>query len=84
MALVLAHGSLYDRARTLLLATRCNVAAVSNESSEKQRKGEQELITLIYIEKYFSARLNPCPADLFQLYFSSFEAGITNAIASFK
>ena len=28
--------------------------------------------------------LNPCPAELFQLYFSSFEAGIANAIPSFK
>ena len=27
---------------------------------------------------------NPCPAELLQLYFSSFEAGIANAIASFK
>ena len=27
---------------------------------------------------------NPCPAELFQLYFSSFEAGIANAISSFK
>ena len=28
--------------------------------------------------------LNPCPAELLQLYFSSFEAGIANAIPSFK
>ena len=28
--------------------------------------------------------VNPCPAELFQLYFSSFEAGIANAISSFK
>ena len=28
--------------------------------------------------------LNPCPAELFQLYFSSFEAGINNTISSFK
>ena len=27
---------------------------------------------------------NPCPAELLQLYFSSFEAGITNAISNFK
>ena len=27
---------------------------------------------------------NPCPAELLQLYFSSFEAGIANAISSFK
>ena len=27
---------------------------------------------------------NPCPAELFQLYFSSFEAGIANAISNFK
>ena len=26
----------------------------------------------------------PCPAELFQLYFSSFEAGIANEISSFK
>ena len=26
----------------------------------------------------------PCPAELFQFYFSSFEAGIANAISSFK
>ena len=29
-------------------------------------------------------RFNPCPAELLQLYFSSFEAGIANAISSFK
>ena len=29
-------------------------------------------------------KLNPCPAELLQLYFSSFEAGIANAISSFK
>ena len=29
-------------------------------------------------------RINPCPAELFQLYLSSFEAGIANAISSFK
>ena len=29
-------------------------------------------------------RLNPCSFGLFQLYFSSFEAEIPNAIASFK
>ena len=29
-------------------------------------------------------RVNPCSAELFQLYFSSFEAGIANAISSFK
>ena len=28
--------------------------------------------------------LNPCPAELLQLYFSSFEAGIAYAISSFK
>ena len=27
---------------------------------------------------------NPCPAELLQLYFSSFEAAIANAISSFK
>ena len=27
---------------------------------------------------------NPCPAELLQLYFSSFEAGIANAISSLK
>ena len=27
---------------------------------------------------------NPCPADIFQLYFLSFEAGIADAISSFK
>ena len=30
------------------------------------------------------ASINPCPAELLQLYFSSFEAGIANAISSFK
>ena len=29
-------------------------------------------------------KLNSCPAELFQLYFSSFEAGIANAITNFK
>ena len=29
-------------------------------------------------------RINPCPAELLELYFSSFEAGIANAISSFK
>ena len=28
--------------------------------------------------------INPCAAELLQLYFSSFEAGIANAISSFK
>ena len=28
--------------------------------------------------------INSCDAELFQLYFSSFEAGIANAISSFK
>ena len=28
--------------------------------------------------------INPCPAELFELYFSLFEAGIANAISSFK
>ena len=28
--------------------------------------------------------VNPCPAELLQLYFSSFEAGIANAISSLK
>ena len=28
--------------------------------------------------------INPCPAELLQFYFSSFEAGIANAISSFK
>ena len=28
--------------------------------------------------------INPCPDELLQLYFSSFEAGIANAISSFK
>ena len=28
--------------------------------------------------------INTCPAELLQLYFSSFEAGIANAISSFK
>ena len=28
--------------------------------------------------------INPCPAELLQLYFSSFEAGIANAISSSK
>ena len=27
---------------------------------------------------------NPCPAELLQLYFSSFESGIANAISIFK
>ena len=29
-------------------------------------------------------RVNPCPAELFQLYFSSFESEIANAITSFN
>ena len=28
--------------------------------------------------------LNPCPAELFQIIFHSFEAGIANAISSFN
>ena len=28
--------------------------------------------------------LNPCPAELFQIIFHSFKAGIANAISSFK
>ena len=28
--------------------------------------------------------VNPCPAELFQMYFSSFEAGIADAISSSK
>ena len=28
--------------------------------------------------------VNPCPAELVVFYFSSFEAGIANAISSFK
>ena len=37
-------------------------------------------------KKYISTILdiNPCPAKLFQLYFSSFGAGIANAISSSK
>ena len=31
-----------------------------------------------------SIAINPCPAELFQLHFSLFEAGIANAISSFK
>ena len=34
--------------------------------------------------KLYFDYLNPCPAELLQLYFSSFEAGIANAISSFK
>ena len=38
-----------------------------------------------FIQKYFSVvRVNPCPAELLQLYFLSVEAGIANAISSFK
>ena len=33
---------------------------------------------------YFIQNIYPCPAELFQLYFLSFEAGIANAISSFK
>ena len=29
-------------------------------------------------------QVNPCPPELLQLYFSSFEARIANAISSFK
>ena len=36
-----------------------------------------------YLNTHFHL-INPCPADLIQLYFSSFEAGIANAISSFK
>ena len=36
------------------------------------------------VEKTGKIDLNPCPAELFQSYFSSFEAGIANAISSFK
>ena len=39
------------------------------------------LIPLFKILKMFNS---PCPAELFQLYFSSFEAEIANAISSFK
>ena len=40
----------------------------------------------IYYNKnaFIHIYINPCPAELFQLYFSSFEAGIANAISSFK
>ena len=33
---------------------------------------------------YITSKVNPYPAELLQLYFSSFEAGIANAISSFK
>ena len=33
---------------------------------------------------YQQINVNPCPAELFELKFSSFEAGIANAISSFK
>ena len=37
------------------------------------------------INEHFQVMIiNPCPAELLQLYFSSFEAGIANAISSFK
>ena len=40
-----------------------------------------------YQYQWFNQQLdpiNPCPAELLQLYFSTFEAGIANAISSFK
>ena len=47
----------------------------------QDRKGEQWNDKLV---SYVWANINPCPAELLQLYFSSFEAGIANAISSFK
>ena len=42
-------------------------------------------IILMYHLKYlYELLINPCAAELFQLYFSSFEAGIANAICSSK
>ena len=41
------------------------------------------LIVLGRVYAFFMI-LNPCPAELLQLYFSSFEAGIATAISSFK
>ena len=51
-------------------------------------KGNQFRLPYIYVHicKWVAAvmYINPGPAELFQLYFSSFGAGIANAISSFK
>ena len=44
----------------------------------------QKNTSVKFTANIWSPNLNPCPAELFQLYFSSFEAGIANAISSFK
>ena len=47
-------------------------------SKDKPHRKQQDEILIVGIN------INPCPAELLQLYFSSFEAGIANAISSFK
>ena len=41
-------------------------------------------LTSFFVPFLYYGLFNPCPAELFELYFSSFEAGIANAISSFN
>ena len=52
-------------------------------TSTSQTRADVSDINEVKIRSIQSS-LNPCPAELFQIIFHSFEAGIANAISSFK
>ena len=59
--------------------------------NEMPRKLVKYFVVNAYLVKKYNLEVNilkswkcPCPAELFQLHFSSFEAGIASAIFSFK
>ena len=58
-----------------------NSRLVVDEDDNGKPRLERGKTTIVVIS---SERVNTCPAELLQLYFSSFEAGIANAISSFK
>ena len=66
-------------------------AAATNRAAEELRtKVSPKTSAVIQPGKFsasvsiFGVLMSPCHAELFILYFSSFEAGIANAIPSFK
>ena len=66
--------------------TVCPISCSNQSGTACFTKPRQNAISIpaFRSNSYFLIHLNPCPAELLQLYFSSFEAGIASAISSFK
>ena len=78
------HDAFVQRIKTIQGCVYAGFTKNIQESAGKIRYSAAQTLHESSLNYVQNCRVSPCPAEFFIFYFSLFEAGIANAIPSFK